>query len=75
MRAEVARASLLTMGGGWIGYVYTLVGCGGLFVLVAASTMLLYAVARRRGPEPRVRVSSVGVIAKGADAPEGPDAA
>jgi hypothetical protein len=59
------------MGGGWIGYVYTLIGCGGLFVLVGASTLLLYAVARRRGPGPRVRVTS---LTDRADAPEGPDA-
>lgn len=50
------------MAGGWIGYVYVIVGCGALIGLLGLSTLALYAVARvraRRG-QPRVRVLSVG---------------
>jgi len=50
------------MGGGWVGYVYAILGCGVFLAVIAGSTALLYAwarVQRRRGKEPTARVSSL----------------
>lgn len=52
------------MGGGWVGYLYAMLGCGSLAAVLLVSTLVLYAVARireRRRPSARVRVSSVTV--------------
>lgn len=50
------------MGGGWVGYVYVFFGCGVVLFLLGGSTLLLYGwarIARRRGVEPTVRVTTV----------------
>ncbi len=50
------------MVGSWVGYVYTLLGCGTISFLLLGSTLLLYGVARlqrRRQPAPRIRVTAL----------------
>jgi hypothetical protein len=50
------------MSGGWVGYIYVLVGCGVLVGLVGGSTLLLYAMARvraRRSPGSTAAVTAV----------------
>lgn len=50
------------MGGGWVGYLYAMLGCGSLFGVLLVSTLILYAVARireRKNPPKRIRVSTV----------------
>lgn len=58
------------MGGGWVGYVFALLGCGTFLALIAGSTAVLYGwakVQRRRGKEPSARVSSL--VSPSDDAP------
>jgi len=50
------------MGGGWVGYIFAIMGCGVFLALIAGSTAVLYAwakVQRRRGKEPTAQVSSL----------------
>jgi len=47
------------MGGGWVGYVYAIVGCGGFTLLIGTSALVLLLVARVRGSRERVRVVDV----------------
>ncbi len=50
------------MGGGWVGYVFAMFGCGLVVALIAGSTLLLYGYARlkqRTSPDPRVVVHRV----------------
>jgi hypothetical protein len=45
--------------GGWVGYVYAIVGCGTCALVALGSTLVLYLFGRWRGGEPRGRVTSV----------------
>lgn len=45
--------------GGWVGYVYAMVACGGCAAVALGSTLFLYVFGRSRGREPRVRVQSL----------------
>lgn len=50
------------MGGGWVGYLFTIFGCGAMAAVIGGATFALYAVSRareRRSPSPRVHVKSV----------------
>lgn len=58
------------MSGGWIGYVYAMVGCGGFMAVILMSTLTLYAWGRikeRRRPSPRIVVTSVRARDDGSD--------
>jgi len=50
------------MGGGWVGYVFALLGCGTLVAALAGATALLYGwakIQRGRGLEVKARVTSL----------------
>lgn len=50
------------MGGGWIGYVFAIFGCGISLFIIGASTLFLYGVARAGRDKDRgegIRVTSV----------------
>ncbi|MGF1469061.1 MAG: hypothetical protein ACFCGT_23290 [Sandaracinaceae bacterium] len=59
------------MGGGAIGYIWAMVGCGSIVALVAVCTGILYAVARaQRDREPKGQARAIGSSSRGEpDAP------
>jgi len=62
VRERALRARVRGVAGGWVGYVYSMVGCGAFVGVILASALVLYAwgrVKERRRPSPRILVTSV----------------
>lgn len=47
---------------GYLGYIWAILGCGGIFLIVSMSALLLYALGRRgrkAGNEPKIVVDTL----------------